>query len=570
MSHQRTRTRTTPFVFQTVSRATRNPDETLSGIYSGWNSYTNSYIYAPDPDHRADWQRDTVTKGVWRYNDCTHTKHVASYKTASPYGPYDTPTYTFIDYGPPPTAEQRADGTDMTPFYVKYEVPCSHLINLAKERRKNMYAVRYPKERVEKWFTDGHLPTKVCIDNDPFNSGFSIWFLVADIVQLPKLVAQILSRPILRRGVHNGANSIKQLSNDSLMVKFGILALFRDLVEFFGILNKMLWGFKRFDEMYDKIYRWHSPLEDYTDMVPITGGDLIQEIPLTAIECGDRNLYSHTKILSCQFSRTMAYKFESKDLKDWLSRFKQLIDLFGVLDPSALWDVVPFTFIADWFLGIGNWLHDNRPRQFKSTVKVIDYCEAIKVTYRTDWYASDPYQHLRADLRSFPPVLFPKEVYEADDYRILNEADEFQHIGTETHSTYLRRKYVPEVTIGAQSSKHPLLGLQQCSIAVALVGQRIPRPGAIGDEFDGVDFGNNYLLARTPEADAAAAASKRWAETQRERRAARYGNNTPLWKFEQGSATAAKPKKNSENYKLRYREKAVKFRLDYPRKKGKY
>jgi hypothetical protein len=371
---------------------------------------------------------------------------------------------------------------------------------------------------VEKWLADDSLDTIITIDRDPFDSDFSIWFLLVDIIGIPKLITSIFSREIIRRNELFSRKTAAQLANDDLAVKFGFLATYRDLVDFVGICNRFRRGFDEYVKA-DKVYRWHAPpfQEDCSAKIPI--------VPNAFRSCstlGNGNVIveRRTTPISCRFTRTMAYRFTCPELKSWLSRFKQLIDLFGVLDPAALWDVIPFSFVVDWFLDIGRWLHKHKPRLFSGAVLVKDYCESMKVSYVNEYFVS------------------PTEGFYPLDYAYS--------IGVEERSTYLRRRYQPDVGHIERGTGHSLLSMRQAIIAAGLVAQRVPRPGSIGDLFDGVDFGLDHIPINGTTAAETHEANKAWATRQHQLRAARGGLNLSLRKFELVSAESRRRRADLE------------------------
>jgi hypothetical protein len=207
----------------------------------------------------------------------------------------------------------------------------------------------------------------------------------------------------------------------------------------------------------------------------------------------------------------MAYRLICPELKSWLSRVKQFIDLFGVINPTALWDLIPFSFVVDWFFGFGKWLQRNRPRLFKGSVVVYDYCESIRLQYTHEYYAA-------ADIwvDQTNPAGYP-----------------VNSVGTERCVTYIRRRYQPAVGGLTLGSSHPLLSIREAVIASGLVAQRIPRPGNIGDLFEGIDFGQDSLPVNGTTAAMEHSANRAWALQMRQRKAALSGGVYPsLRKFE--------------------------------------
>lgn len=63
------------------------------------------------------------------------------------------------------------------------------------------------------------------------------------------------------------------------------------------------------------------------------------------------------------------------------------IDSIGVeLNPRILWDAVPFTFVVDWFFGVGNWLSRFKVDALELPVSLVDSCLQLKDELEVSWY----------------------------------------------------------------------------------------------------------------------------------------------------------------------------------------
>jgi len=55
------------------------------------------------------------------------------------------------------------------------------------------------------------------------------------------------------------------------------------------------------------------------------------------------------------------------------------LDTIGFeLDPSILWNALPFTFVVDWFLNVGDWLHQFRLDTLELPIQLTEFCIQIK------------------------------------------------------------------------------------------------------------------------------------------------------------------------------------------------
>lgn len=61
-----------------------------------------------------------------------------------------------------------------------------------------------------------------------------------------------------------------------------------------------------------------------------------------------------------------------------LSELDALLRLWGLrVTPEAIWNAIPFSFVVDWILRVGDWLRQF-DRDTAVTVEIIDYCDTVK------------------------------------------------------------------------------------------------------------------------------------------------------------------------------------------------
>jgi hypothetical protein len=97
-----------------------------------------------------------------------------------------------------------------------------------------------------------------------------------------------------------------------------------------------------------------------------------------------------TKKAKGMYHATWSYTYTLPDL-DWLGELMLELDRFGFgVGPSDFWEIIPFSFVVDWFVKIGNWLE----RYDKSLVPLIitthSFVDSIKIEYTSsDEYTVD-------------------------------------------------------------------------------------------------------------------------------------------------------------------------------------
>jgi hypothetical protein len=91
------------------------------------------------------------------------------------------------------------------------------------------------------------------------------------------------------------------------------------------------------------------------------------------------------KVGSTFLVQTVKYYFVCPELHGMFQRIKAAADRLGLLDPAAAWDVVPFSFVLDWFVDIGTWLHKNlKPNWYPVDCVISDWAESLfrETTYQ--------------------------------------------------------------------------------------------------------------------------------------------------------------------------------------------
>jgi hypothetical protein len=208
--------------------------------------------------------------------------------------------------------------------------------------------------------------------------------------------------------------------------------------------------------MLEKQYKLRPPVVDLSYMFPATH---VVDHEYTGIGASSIvNIRSVATLLSATHSRTVKYHFTCPELKGTTARLRQFVDAFGVFDPAALWDIVPWSFVIDWMVGIGPWLHKHKPQFFPATLNIDDYCETVRVEYLVEWYVTYNGCSFSA----------PSDIESDGTYT--------EKIGTEVAVAYHRRPYQPTVFRSIKPGIKSPFSHYRLGISSALLGQRlIPR-----------------------------------------------------------------------------------------------
>jgi len=397
--------------------------------------------------------RDEVKPGKWTYKLCEHESFRGDYKYLTGAGPFQYDV----------TIAQNTTYHDGSEVFLR---PSGVVVEEAKKWLQYNTIRPASIEDVIPLFKHSALPTKVYIDRDPFDTEFSVWYLLVDLFDLftgaRRIAKKLAAQP--RPRVHS-KDTARVIADKHLGFRFGVVPTIADMQEFIHKVNN--WKDK-YDELKKKVlngrFRRHQPKVDLSMIFPDWEEWVGFNVPYTNVPVACK-IQQTTK---ASWHGLALYGFTCPEFSGWLGRLAQLIDSFGVLDPTAIWDVIPFSFVLDWFFTTSSWLHKFKPKLFPATAVIHDYLESISVSagvsYRLRYYA----------------INFQSSYYNApvEIHPFVHE----QTIGVETYKTYVRHRFQPDVgRVSLVSGLNPKrrrdvgVDLTRAGVAASLLAQRIPR-----------------------------------------------------------------------------------------------
>lgn len=336
--------------------------------------------------------------------------------------------------------------TSTTEFGKSMSIPMNALYRDTDRNAIPFYDYKF----VESLFASHKLPGKVDLGDkfDP-SDGFSIWMLLADLREFPKLLKSVWRFVRLLKNYRQ--LSIREMANTNLLVQFGLLATLEDVTKFFHICKTWRDAYDTLRSSQDLRHRWRSVEEIPEDILPAAQTYIA---PIFGHSGLSTAFVSETrKVLH---SRVLKYRITCPELTGWLARVAQFVDAFGFLQLAAVWDRIPWSFVVDWFYPFGNWLERHTPKVFPLDIVIVDYCEAIKYSRRlafsTSHYAGYPPEGPASGSLTTTPYAY---VFE---------------------KIYVRRRYKPPThVIKKPKLKMPTVSFRRISIAASLIAQRLPR-----------------------------------------------------------------------------------------------
>jgi hypothetical protein len=180
---------------------------------------------------------------------------------------------------------------------------------------------------------------------------------------------------------------MRNLTNAQLNYAFGWRPFLSDIVQMLNImedlrkqLNKLLRGehkvhtrnFQTKFKVKDRDFVW----DDLPSIYP--NGPVYHDVwKHSCIGRRTRGLAFST----LDYNASLKFTYHLPALRKKYAGLKAMLDAFGVYwDPKVIWNAIPFSFVVDWFVGVGNYLSDafSNPN-FPVEIRVFDFCHSLKV-----------------------------------------------------------------------------------------------------------------------------------------------------------------------------------------------
>jgi hypothetical protein len=215
-------------------------------------------------------------------------------------------------------------------------------------------------------------------------------------LSLSNFLLEITSIKSLFKLWERGASKIKNVSSAHLNHQFGWKPLISDL----KVMGGDLWNWR--ERLKDYKSRMGQPHTShfYKNLGSLSG----------AFVLGSKYLshYSY-EIKDIHFNATMKYIYTVPKINSEYVDVRAVLDSAGLkFTPAVVWEAIPFSFAADWFLGIGPYLESRETDYLDSVVYIVDYCWSVRFDAFIEVGAScpeygctTPFEHLRAQLRYY-------------------------------------------------------------------------------------------------------------------------------------------------------------------------
>lgn len=180
---------------------------------------------------------------------------------------------------------------------------------------------------------------------------------------------------------------LANLSRAYLSYSFAWRPLFSDLTE----LVTTLW---KFNERFKLIQRQADTDLQKHFSVTVSGTASNESIYHTSGDVGPSGGWignatvhtSHRTILGAcdgvRYNATLRYRYPlPPEMTAFGGKLRAFLDSLGVsMDPSIVWNAIPFSFVVDWVINVGRWLSQMRIDNIRFQTQIRDFCHSAVVT----------------------------------------------------------------------------------------------------------------------------------------------------------------------------------------------
>lgn len=234
-----------------------------------------------------------------------------------------------------------------------------------------------------------------------FNQDFSLVNFILELDDIGRTLRYIRSvgyrlgrLAVLARREHGATASVAEVLNllgqGHLTWAFGLSPLIRDLETIWSVLTK-------YSELNRKLLlrasrpNWKRYMNESARLGPDGNWYPKGNIPSSvAVPChspfGGRVTCRQYFRIPPTLMGGVAYRLLLPGISGFLARIAQMSDSLGVsLDPSIVWNAIPFSFVLDWTRGIQNYLHSSRWDWFQMRTYYLDALASLKYQVIREW-----------------------------------------------------------------------------------------------------------------------------------------------------------------------------------------
>jgi hypothetical protein len=181
--------------------------------------------------------------------------------------------------------------------------------------------------------------------------------------------------------------TLKDVSDDFLNYSFGWKPFVSDLIAMYRALANLDKRLSYLVRNASRPIRRHVTIDlvDFQDWPSLDrwlySVAYLYKAPYDMLENG-HNSETITKrrwIYKPRYTQTLEYSYTLPNVSDTRRKIRAYLDAFGVrLDPSIIWNAIPFSFVVDWVIDVGGWLRRFTPNDLGMEIVIRDFSQSVK------------------------------------------------------------------------------------------------------------------------------------------------------------------------------------------------
>jgi hypothetical protein len=181
-------------------------------------------------------------------------------------------------------------------------------------------------------------------------------------------------------------SALGNVANAHLNVSFGWIPFFSDIASIVRSLQTLETKLKRLEGRAGKISTRRYSLNLPTDADLTIDENLLVDYTYMGIPSGTWGAWDPVKFrrltrYSAQpvFHAKLVYRYTMPGAKGVMRKIRGYLSTLGLnLDPSIVWNAIPFSFIVDWMLDVGKFLRHFRINSLDLRTEVLSFTSSVK------------------------------------------------------------------------------------------------------------------------------------------------------------------------------------------------
>jgi hypothetical protein len=187
----------------------------------------------------------------------------------------------------------------------------------------------------------------------------------------------------------------KDISDDFLNYNFGISPFFSDLFEMWKTLKGLTKRLDYLERHAGKVLRRHGSRDlDIDTEHRIYNGTYAMKaafgVPMGYDPIGKFRIDSYYEYKP-RYHMTIEYYYTLPKVGALRRHLRALMDALGIrMDPSVIWNAIPYSFVVDWVLDVGGFLRNFTPTDLDMQVVILDASHSVKWSHVVDVTGESP------------------------------------------------------------------------------------------------------------------------------------------------------------------------------------